>query len=150
MGFSEDMLALIKPMTGKPVIVESTTYWRSLVLQKEGKCEDALRALDHSRGDFFTQCGYRLFRGRILYRMGKFADAIETLRTPPFGAEIGTFPALTYEAIFLYCYLLKKSGREPPPNLVAALPDDFGARFYERRRLTKTDLLPVGGSTAPA
>jgi hypothetical protein len=127
----------------------SLAYWRSLVLQGEGKYEDALRVLDHSRGDFFTQCGYRLFRGRIFYHMGKSAQAIEALRDAPFGEEIDTFPGITCEAIFLYCYLLKKSGREPPPNLIAALPDDFGTRFYERRRLTKADLLPAGAAPSP-
>ena len=81
--------------------------------------------------------------------MGKTGDAIETLREAPFGSEIDTFPAMTYEAIFLYCYLLKQAGRETPSNLVEALPDDFGTRYYGGR-LTKADLHPPKpGSAAP-
>ncbi len=80
--------------------------------------------------------------------MGKFADAIETLRGAPFGEEIDTFPALTYEAIFLYCYLLKRSGREPPPNLVAALPEDFVTRTWDGKKVGIVDLSPpASGST---
>jgi hypothetical protein len=55
------------------------------------------------------------------------------LRDAPFGGGIDTFPALTYGAIFLYRYLLKRSGREPPPNLVAALPEDFVTRTWDEK-----------------
>jgi hypothetical protein len=65
--------------------------------------------------------------------------------------EIDTFPALTYEAIFLYRYLLKRSGGEPQPNLVAALPEDFVTRTWDGKKVEKPDLSPsASGSTAPA
>ena len=129
MAFDEDMFALMKSHDWQAChqrIDEeepgkdqrdrfSIAYWRSLVLQYEGQFDAALQALDTSRGDFFCQCAFAFFRAQILCRMGKFPDAIETLREAPFGAEIETFPGLTYEAIFLYCYLLRRSGREARP-----------------------------------
>ncbi len=110
----------------------------------------ALRVLDTGRADFFSQCGYLYLRAELLCKMGRFAEAIETLRNAPFGAEIDVFPALTYEAIFLYCYLLKKSGREPPPNLVAALPEDFVTRTWDGRKVGRPDLSPPAGASTPS
>lgn len=156
MGFSEEMFALGKtrdweachrridqaePGATREARV-SIAHWRSAVLEWEGRYDDALCVIDASKEDVFTECGRLWDRAQILYHMGKVAEAIETLRNAPFGAEIDSFPGITYEAIFLYCYLLKKSGREPPPNLIAALPDDFGTRFYEGKRLTRADILP--------
>lgn len=116
-----------------------------------GRYDDALRILDASRADVFTQCGLLWEHAEILCKMGKFADAIETLRNAPFGAEIDTFPALTYEAIFLYCYLLKRSGREPPANLVAAPPEDFVTRTWDGKKVGIADLSPpAGASSSPA
>jgi hypothetical protein len=155
MSFSEEMFALLKtqdweachrridqeePGETREARI-SIAHWRSTVFEWQGRYNDALRALDAGRADVFTQCGDLYQRAEILCKMGKFADAIETLRNAPFGAEIDTFPALTYEAIFLYCYLLKRSGREPRPNLVAALPDDFVTRTWEGKKVGKADLL---------
>jgi hypothetical protein len=144
MGFSEDMFSLLKTKRWKTCHQRidqeervdtrearvSAALWRATIFEYEKRHDDALRTLDAIQPEVFTQCGLLWERARVLYGMGKFADAIETLRNAPFGEEIDTFPGITYEAIFLYCYLLKKSGREPPPNLIAALPDDFGTRFY--------------------
>ena len=103
------------------------------------------------RTEVFTQCGFLWERAEILCKMGKFASAIETLRNAPFGVEINEFPALTYEAIFLYCYLLKRSGREPPQNLVAALPEDFVTRTWDGKKVGIADLSsPASGPTSPA
>jgi hypothetical protein len=160
MGFSEDMFALGKTRDWQAChrrIDEegagddqrtgfSIAYWRSFILQSEGKYEDALRVLDQSRSDVFTQCGYLYRRAKILCLMGKFAEAITTLTDAPFGAEIDTFPGMAREAMFLYCYLLIKSGREAPPNLLAAIPDDFGTMIYDGRMMSKTDLLRLAGS----
>jgi hypothetical protein len=128
----------------------SIAHWRSAVFEWQGRYNDALRILDAGRADFFSQCGYLSQRAEILCKMGKFADAIETLRNAPFGAEIDTFPALTYEAIFLYCYLLKRSGREPPPNLVAALPEDFVTRTWDGKKVGMADLALPAGASRPA
>ncbi len=70
------------------------------------------------------------------------------LGTTPFGAEIDAFPGLTYEAMFLYCYLLIKSGHETPPNLLAAIPDDFRTLTYEGKFMSKADLLSSGRDSA--
>jgi hypothetical protein len=118
------------------------------VFKWQERYDDALRTLDAARADFFSQCGYLYRRAEILCKMGKFAEAIETLRNAPFGAEIDTFPALTYEAIFLYCYLLGRSGREPPPNLVAALPDDFVTRTWDGKKVGIADLSPPASGPA--
>ena len=156
MGFSEDMFALLKtkdweachrridqeePGETREARV-SIAHWRSAVLERQWRYEDALRIIDGSKADAFTECGRLWERAQILYRMGKFAEAIDTLRDAPFGAEIDTFPALTYEAIFLYCYLLRRNGREAPPNLIAALPDDFTTRTWEGKRVSKADIPP--------
>jgi hypothetical protein len=148
MSFSEEMFALLKTRDrqachGRIDEAEpgasreerrSIAHWRSTALEWQGRYDDALRSLNAGQADFFSQCGY-LYRGaEILCKMGKFSDAIETLRGAPFGEEIDTFPALTYEAIFLYCYLLRRSGREPPPSLVAALPEDFVTRTCDGKK----------------
>ncbi|HEY5206663.1 MAG TPA: hypothetical protein VIJ63_19000 [Roseiarcus sp.] len=163
MGFNEDMFALLKTKQWgachQRIAQEervdtrearvSTALWRATIFERENRYDDALRTLDAIQPEVFTQCGLLWERAKILYRMGKYPAAIETLHDAPFGAEIDTFPGITYEAIFLYCYLLKKSGHEAPLNLLTTLPDDFGTRFYERRRLTKADLLPAGASAPP-
>jgi hypothetical protein len=164
MAFDEDMFALLKTRdwqachrridkegSGNDQETRfSITYWRSTVFEWQGRYDEALQILDAGRADFFTQCGYLHQRAEILCKMGKFADAIETLRGAPLGAEIDTFPALTYEAIFLYCYLLKRGGREPPPNLVAALPEDFVTRTWDGSKVRIADLSPpAGASTTP-
>jgi hypothetical protein len=164
MSFSEEMLALLKtrdweachrridreqPGEAREARV-SIAHWRSTVFEWQGRYDDALRTLDAGRADVFTQCGDLYQRAEILCKMGKFADAIETLRDAPFGAEIDAFPALTYEAIFLYCYLLKRSGREPPPNLVAALPEDFVTRIWDGKKVGMADLAPPAGASRPA
>ncbi|RBP05700.1 hypothetical protein DFR50_13463 [Roseiarcus fermentans] len=163
MSFHEDMFALLKTddwqachrrIDEEPGDTRESRVaiagWRSSILRGQGRYDEALRAIDASKDDVFTQCGYLFDRARILQCMGKTADAIETLRQAPFGSEIDAFPALTYEAIFLYCYLLKQAGREPPPNLLAALPDDFGTHLFGRMR-EKADLLPPEpDSPAPA
>jgi hypothetical protein len=163
MAFDEDMFALLKthdwqachrridkeePATDQQARF-SITYWRSAVLKWQGRYDDALRVLDAGRADVFTQCGYLYRRAELLCKMGKFADAVETLRNAPFGAEIDTFPALTYEAIFLYCYLLKRSGREPPPKLVAALPEDFVTQTWDGKKVGIADLSPPAGASTP-
>ncbi len=95
------------------------------------------------RGDLVKSAVHVALTGLpALVKMGKFADAIETLRNAPFGSEIDAFPALTYEAIFLYCNLLKRSGRAPPPNLAAALPDDFVTRTRDGKKVGIADLSP--------
>jgi hypothetical protein len=119
----------------------SIAYWRSAVFKSQRRYEEALRILDAGRADVFTQCGYLYRRAIILCLLGKFAEATETLRDAPFGAEIDTFPGMVYEAMFLYCYLLIKSGREAPPNLLAAIPDDFGTMTYDGRFMSKADIL---------
>jgi tetratricopeptide (TPR) repeat protein len=91
----------------------SAALWRAARFKWEKRYDDALRTLDASRSEVFSQCGYLWKRAEILCRMGRFAEAIETLRKAPFGEEIDTFPAMVYEAIFLYCYLLQRSGRDP-------------------------------------
>jgi hypothetical protein len=165
MSFREEMFALLKtrdweachrridreqPGEAREARV-SIAHWRSTVFEWQGRYDDALRTLDACRDDVFTQCGDLYQRAEILCKMGKFADAIETLRNAPFGAEIDAFPALTYEAIFLYCYLLKRSGREPPPNLIAALPEDFVTRTWDGKKVGIADLSPsASGSMAPA
>lgn len=162
MSFSEEMFALLKtsdwqachrridkeePGDNQEARV-SIAHWRSAVFKWQGRYDDALRILDASRADVFTRCGLLWERAEILCKMGKFADAIETLRNAPFGAEIDTFPALTYEAIFLYCYLLKRSGREPPSNLVAALPEGFITRTWDGKKVGIADLSPpASGAT---
>jgi len=162
MGFSEDMFALLKSKDWKACdqrIDEeapgetrekrvSIAHWRTAVLERQGRYGDALRTLDASRADVFTQCGFLYERAVILYRMGKFAEAIATLRDAPFGAEIDAFPGLTCEAMFLYCYLLIKSGHETPPNLLAAIPDDFRTLTYEGKFMSKADLLSSGRDSA--
>jgi hypothetical protein len=154
MAFSEDMFALIKTHDWKACHrrIEqeepgkdqrarfSIAYWRSVVLQYEGHNEAALKTLDDARDDFFSRCAFAYFRAEILCRMGKFAEAIDALRAVPFGTELDTFPGLTYEAIFLYCYLLRKSGREAPANLLAALPDDFETQMYNGKFMSKDDV----------
>lgn len=125
----------------------SIAGWRSYIFEREGRYEEALRITDASRDDVFTQCGYLFDRARILQCMGKTDEAIASLRQAPFGAEIDTFPGMTYEAIFLYCYLLKQVGCEPPPNLLEALPDDFGTHLFGRMR-EKADLLRPGLSAS--
>lgn len=156
MSFSEEMFALLKTRDweachrrideAEPAASReerrSIAHWRSAVLEWQGRYDDALRILDAGGADFFSQCGYLSQHAELLCKMGKFADAIETLRNAPFGAEIDTFPALTYEAIFLHWYLLKRSGREPPPNLVAALPEGFITRTWEGKKVRIADLSP--------
>jgi hypothetical protein len=117
-------------------------YWRSAVLARQGRYEEALSVIEASRGDAFSQCAVLWDRAKVLCLMGRFAEAIDTLRSAPFGEEIDTFPGMTYEAIFLYCWLLKRSGREPPPNLLAALPDDFRTMLYDKRFASKADIVP--------
>lgn len=117
-------------------------HWRSGVLQRQGRYQEALGVVDARRGEFFTQCGILSERATILCLMGRFAEALDTLRGAPFGEEIDTFPGMTYEAIFLYCWLLKGNGRQPPPNLIAALPDDFETMLYDNRFVSKADLAP--------
>jgi hypothetical protein len=119
-----------------------------VILEYEGDYEAALRILDQSRGSFFSQCGYLYQRAEILCRMRKFAEATETLRNAPFGDEIETFPGMAREAMFLYCYLLIKSGREAPPNLLAAIPDDFGTQLYNGKLISKADILLAASSSA--
>jgi tetratricopeptide (TPR) repeat protein len=157
MAFSEDMFALVKTRDWEACRLRieqespgkdqksrfSIAYWLSVVLQYEGQYEEALRALDKARGEFFSQCAFAYFSAQILCQMGKFAQAGEMLRGAPFGDEIDAFPGLTYEAIFLYCYLLIKAGREAPPNLIDALPDNFRTFMYDRRFRTKSDLQPT-------
>jgi hypothetical protein len=163
MTFDEDMFALLKTHDWQAChsrIDEaepgarreerfSIAYWRAAVFEWQGRYDDALRILDAGRADVFTRCGYLYRRAEILCKMGKFADAIETLRNAPFGSEIDAFPALTYEATFLYCYLLKRSGREPPPNLVAALPEDFVTRTWAGKKVGIADLAPQAGASTP-
>jgi hypothetical protein len=164
MAFDEDMFTLLKtknweachkrvdeeePALSREARV-SIGLWRAAIFEWQQCYVDALRTLDTIRTDVFTQCGFLWERAEILCKMGKFADAIETLRNAPFGEEIDAFPALTYEAIFLYCYLLKRSGREPPPNLVAALPEDFVTRTWDVKKVGIADLAPPAGASTPA
>ncbi|RBP05701.1 hypothetical protein DFR50_13464 [Roseiarcus fermentans] len=162
MGFREDIFTLVKShdweACHKRIDEEepglsreqraSIAHWRSAVLVWQGRYEDALRIIDASKADAFTECGRLWDRAQILCRMGKFAEAIETLRGAPFGSEIDAFPGMTYEAIFLYCRLLIRCGREPPPNLLAALPDDFDTFTYDRRFMSKADLLSSTGRSS--
>jgi len=122
------------------------------LLDRLESCLDNLSDEDLPWKEAFQQEWSVLYqRAEILCKMGKFSDAIETLRNAPFATEIDAFPALTYEAIFLYCYLLKRSGREPPPNLVAALPEDFVTRTWDGKKVGIADLSPpANGSTTPA
>jgi hypothetical protein len=149
-GFDEDMFALLKSkdweachkrIEEEPALLRegrvSIGLWRAAILEWRHRYGDALQTLDTIRTEAFTRCGFLWARAEILCKMGKFVDAIETVRNAPFGVEIDTFPALTYEAIFLYCYLLKRSGGEPQPNLVAALPEDFVTRTWDGKKVEK-------------
>ncbi len=162
MGFSEDMFALLKSKDWKACLRRideeapgetrekrvSIAHWRAAIFKWEKRYDEALLTLDASKADVFTQCGFLYERAVIRCRMGKFAEAIATLRYAPFGAEIDAFPGLTYEAMFLYCYLLIKSGHETPPNLLAAIPDDFRTLTYEGKFMSKADLLSSGRDSA--
>jgi tetratricopeptide (TPR) repeat protein len=123
----------------------SIALWRAAILEREKRYDEALRTLDAIRDEAFTRNGFLWERADVLCRMGKFEEALDTLRSAPFGAELDAFPALTYEAIFLYCYLLKRSNREPPPNLLAALPGDFRTMLYDGRFVSKADIAPPAG-----
>jgi hypothetical protein len=52
-----------------------------------------------------------------------------------------SFPGLAKETMFLYCYFLAKAGREAPPKLVQAIPEDYRAILFDGRRVNKADLL---------
>ncbi len=52
-----------------------------------------------------------------------------------------SFPALAKETMFLYCYFLSKAGREAPPKLVQAIPEDYHAILFDGSRVGKADLL---------
>lgn len=139
MSFSDDMFALLKtddwqachrridkeePGSDQETRF-SIAHWRSAVFKCQGRYDDASRILDAARADFFSQCGYLYRRAELLCKMGKFAEAIETLRNAPFGAEIDTFPALTYEAIFL----LLLSPEEKRPGAAAEPCRSAAGRF---------------------
>ena len=112
----------------------SVALWRAIIYKWEKRYSEALRILEGIRDEVYTSLRLCITTARIIHcPMGEFSDAIDTLRGAPFCSELDTFPAVTYEAIFLYCYLLAKSGQHPPPNLLAALPDDFRTMLYDRR-----------------
>ena len=116
-------------------------YWRTAVLEGEGRYEDALRFLASHRDDFFSKCLVYYLQANILCRMGNCGEAIETLRKAPFGEEMDRFPALSLEAIFLYCFLLTKSGRDAPPKLLDAIPDDYRSYMFDGTFANKSDIL---------
>lgn len=126
----------------------SVAYWRTVILEYEHDYEGALRILDQSRDLFFSQCGYLYQRAEILCQMRKFTEASDTLRSAPFGDEIERFPGMAREAMFLYCYLLIKSDHVAPPNLLAAIPDDFGTQLYNGKLISKADILPTASRSA--
>lgn len=116
-------------------------YWSVRTQLELCRFEDALRRLDGLAGDFQSRCAASYLRSEIFWKMGDQAAAVEALRSAPWGAEMDRFPALAAETMFLYCYLLAASGREPPPKLVDTIPDDYHAILFDGRRIGRGDLM---------
>jgi hypothetical protein len=92
-GFDEDMFALLKSkdweachkrIEEEPALSRegrvSIGLWRAAILEWRHRYGDALQTLDTIRTEAFTRCGFLWERAEILCKMGKFVDAIETVR----------------------------------------------------------------------
>ncbi len=105
------------------------------------RLDDALHRLDATAGNFQCRCGLSYLRSEIYWLKGEQSAAIEALRSAPWSEEMDSFPALAKETMFLYCYFLSKAGREAPPKLVQAIPEDYHAILFDGSRVGKADLL---------
>jgi tetratricopeptide (TPR) repeat protein len=119
---------------------KSIDYWRAVVLQREGRNDEALSLLQKTRGDFSPKCLPDYLRAQILAQMGRLDEAVAVLRDAPILKEFPKFPALAREAAYYYCLFLIETGQTPPPDVLTIIPDDFKT-LNDGRFVGKADLL---------
>src|SRR5579883_3009390 len=121
----------------------SIIYWRAVVLEDEGRNDEALSLLNLSRNDFNCKCLPDYMSAKILKRLGRPQDAIAILSESPILAEAEQFPGLAREAAYLYCTLLAESGAIVPEGLLDLIPDSFQTMDDKYRVVGKADLLDL-------
>jgi hypothetical protein len=122
---------------------QSVQRWRVSILESEGRYDEALNHLQAHRTVFNCRTAAHLEIARLYDQMGKPAQAIEELKHAPFGEEMDRHPAFVLDAIYCYCFLLAKTGRPVPPNLLTALPADFMYIQPGGRRTSKDQLISM-------
>jgi hypothetical protein len=115
----------------------SIAHWRATVFEGDGRYREALDLLQAHRGDFSCKTSVHHERARIFAQIGDSKQAIDALKTAPFGEEMDRFPGLVREAIYFYCLLLAEDGRDVPQKLLDIVPDDFRYINIRGRRDTK-------------
>jgi tetratricopeptide (TPR) repeat protein len=115
-------------------------YWRAVVLEEEGRDDEAFEVLEKSRDEFSSKCLPDYLRAKILAPKGRLREAVAILREAPILKEFPRFPALAREAAYYYCLFLTEADETPPPEVLAIIPEDFET-LNEGRFVGKTDLL---------
>jgi len=119
----------------------SITYWRSAILEAEGRFTESMSVLEQGRADFCCSSSYANLKARLLVRLGRSPEAIAVLQSAPIVDEHETYPALALEAAYDLCALLIESGQPAPADLLALIPDDFITMNDQKRFVGKSDLL---------
>jgi hypothetical protein len=103
----------------------SIAYWRSVLLNREGKPMDALSVLDAASSDFQCKCALALKRAQLLRSLDRIPEAIATLHAAPISQEVTTYPGLAWEAAYFGCYLAIQQGETAPGDWLDLIPEDF-------------------------
>jgi hypothetical protein len=123
----------------------SAHLWRAFVLEEEGRYGEAIDCWRTHRKEFNSQTMVDHQIARLYDRSGRAPQAIEELKSAPFGEEMDRHPALVLDGIYFYCYLLAREGREVPEKLLSALPHDFMYVQPRGNRTSKAELLSMIG-----
>jgi len=114
--------------------------WRAILLGHENRNAEAVDVLNAANADFRCRSSFALQKAQFLRGLGRIPEAIATLKAAPITEEVATFPGLAWEAAYFCCYLMKKQGETPPPDLLDLIPDDFET-MLDGRFLSKSNLL---------
>ena len=121
----------------------SIAHWRAATFKWEGRYREALDVLSRHRGDFNCKTSVCDMRARIYDNIGETGNAIDELRSAPFGEEMGRFPGLVMDAIYFYCFLLAREGREVPAKLLEAIPEDYVSMIVPGAFVDKARILAM-------
>jgi hypothetical protein len=120
---------------------QTVAHWRSVLLRKEGRYEEALEYLADNLYRFDCKTGALNNRAWILHIKGNDNGALNEIERAPFEAEIEDNWALVMEAKFFRLYLMARLGLAIPPEQLAEIPDDYISLLPTGERVPKNQLI---------
>lgn len=126
-----------------PDDVRREIHWRCVALERQGRYQEALELVRDKAQLFNSQCGVKQRQAALLLKLGRNQEALTTLESAPFEAEMPTFYGLALDAKFSYFYLLAQQGDPSVRARLAEIPDDYRHMTMDIEFLTKADILAL-------